>query len=255
MSYSTEGIAHVRVRPLALDVGAEGAAVAPDAVEVMWDSTQEGRWHQVYVNGQLAGVTAKPEDRRLAVSAPVRSQDPLRVGPNRPAQMLLVEVVAVEAADRWTDFGSLLSGFGEDAGAQVRLTWQAGEYLDPNLESFDVFSDGRTGTVDYNTPLNESPIPAKPGGLAPWGYGCGGYGVGGYGQAAAMYEWTTELLEPGTWRLAVVAVDAARNRLASAAEVQITVAPLPPPPDDFRVTAYDTQTQIATLGWEASSGL
>ncbi len=247
MSYSTEGITHVRVRPLALDVGPEGAAVAPGAIEATWNSTQEGRWHQVYVNGQLAGVTAKPEDRRLAVSAPV--------GPNGPTEMLLVEVVAVESADRWTDFGSLLSGFGEDAGARVRLTWQAGEYLDPNLESFDVFSDDRTGTVDYNTPLNELPIPAKPGGLVPWGYGCGGYGVGGYGQAAARYEWTTELLEHGTWRLAVVAVDAARNRLANAAEVQITVAPLPPPPDDFRVTAYDAQTRTATLGWEASSNL
>ena len=90
MCYSTEGITHVRVRPLALDVGPEGTAVAPGAIEATWDSTQEGRWHQVYVNGQLAGVTAKPEDRRLAVSAPV--------GPNGPAQMLLVEVVAVESA-------------------------------------------------------------------------------------------------------------------------------------------------------------
>ena len=247
MSYSTEGITHVRGRPLALDVGPEGTAVAPGAIEATWDSTQEGRWHQVYVNGQLAGVTAKPEDRRLAVSAPV--------GPNGPAQMLLVEVVAVESADRWTDFGSLLSGFGEDAGARVRLTWQAGEYLDPNLDSFDLFGDDRTGTVDYEAPLNESPVPAKPGGLVPWGYGCGGYGVGGYGQSAALYEWTTDLLEPGTWRLAVVAMDSASNRLATAAEVEINVAPLPRPPDDFRVIAYDAQTRTATLAWQPSPDL
>ena len=247
MCYSTEGITHVRVRPLALDVGPEGTAVAPGAIEATWDSTQEGRWHQVYVNGQLAGVTAKPEDRRLAVSAPV--------GPNGPTEMLLVEVVAVESADRWTDFGSLLSGFGEDAGARVRLTWQAGEYLDPNLDSFDLFGDDRTGTVDYEAPLNESPVPAKPGGLVPWGYGCGGYGVGGYGQSAALYEWTTDLLEPGTWRLAVVAMDSASNRLATAAEVEINVAPLPRPPDDFRVIAYDAQTRTATLAWQPSPDL
>ena len=247
MSYTTEGITHVRVRPLALDLASDDAVVAPGAVEAIWDSTQEGAWHQVYVNGQLTGVTAKPEDRRLVVSAPV--------GPGGPTETLLVEVVAVESADRWTDFGSLLAGLGQDAGAQVRLTWQAGEYLDPNLDSFDLFGDDRTGTVDYEAPLNESPVPAKPGGLAPWGYGCGGYGVGGYGQSAALYEWTTDLLEPGTWRLAVVAVDSAGNRLATAAEVEINVAPLPRPPDDFRVIAYDAQTRTATLAWQPSPDL
>lgn len=247
MSYSTEGITHVRVRPLALDLAPDGAALAPGAVEVTWDSTQQGQWHQIYVNGELAGVTARPDDRRLAVSAPA--------GSDGLASMLLVEVVAVDSDDRWTDFSNLLSGFGKEAGAQVRLTWQAGEYLDPNLESFDVFGDGRTGTVDYDMPLNESPIPARPGGLAPWGYGSGVYGMGGYGQAAATYEWTTDLLEPGTWRLAVVAVDAAHNRLANAAETQVTVAPLPQPPGNFRVTTYDAQTHRATLAWESSPNL
>ena len=247
MSYSTEGITHVRVRPLALDTGPEGAAVAPGAIEAAWDSAQEGRWHQVYVNGQLAAVTAKPEDRRLVVSAPV--------GPNGPAEMLLVEIIAVDSPDRWTDFGNLLGGFAEDAGAQVRLTWQAGQYLDSGLESFDVFGDDRTGTIDYGTPLNELPIPARPGGLVPWGYGCGGYGVGAYGEAGAVYGWTTDLLEPGTWRLAVVAVDAAGNRLASAAEVEISVAPLPRLPHNFRLTAYDAQTRRAALAWQPSPDL
>jgi len=247
VSYSSEGITHVRVRLLALDLTSEGAAVAPAAIEVTWGSTQEGRWHQVYVNGHLAGATAHPADRRLVVLAPV--------GPNGPAEMLLVEVVAVDSEDRWTDFGGSLGGFGEDAGAQVRLTWQAGQYLDPNLKAFDVFSDGRTGTVNYDVPLNELPIPAKPGGLAPWGYGTGGYGVGGYGQAAATYEWTTGLLEPGTWRFAVVAVDAASNRLASAADVQVTAAPLPRPPGNYHLAAYDPQTRTAVLDWEPSPDL
>ena len=247
MSYSTEGIAHVRVRPLALDLAPDGAALASGAVEVTWDSTQQDRWHQIYVNGQLAGVTAHPDDRRLAVSAPA--------GSDGLAGMLLVEVVAVDSDDRWTDFSNLLSGFGEDAGAQVRLTWQAGLYLDSELESFDILGDDRTGTVDYEAPLNELPIPARPGGLDPWGYGSGGYGVGGYGQAAATYEWTTDLLEPGPWRLAVVAVDAAHNRLASTAEIQVTVAPLPRPPGNFRVTTYDAQTRTATLAWEPSPDL
>lgn len=247
MSCTTEGITHVRVRPLALDLAPDGAVVGPGAIEATWDSTQAGRWHQVYINGQLAGVTARPEDRRQTVTAPV--------GRNGPDEMLLVEVLAVDSADRWTDFADALAGFGPDAGAEVHLSWQAGEYLDPNLESFDVFGDDRTGTVDYDTPLNESPIPARPGGSSPWGYGCGGYGVGGYGQSAARYEWTTDVLEPGTWRLAVVAVDTADNRPATAAEVEISVAPIPRPPENFRVASYDAQTRTATLAWQPSPDL
>ena len=244
MSYRTDGITRVRIRPLAVAVAAGGgAAVSVGAVEAAWESTQADGWHQVYVNGRLAGVTGKSEDRQLVVSAPV--------GRRGPATMLLVEVVAVDAVDRWTDFGVSLSGFA-GVGAAVRLTWQAGEYLDPNLDSFDVFADGRTGTVDYETPLNDSPIAARPGGQSPWGYGCGGYGVGGYGQSAAQYEWTTDSLEPGAWRLAVVAVDTAGNRLATAADVAVVVSPLPRPAGGFRLSHYDLATRAVTLAWEAS---
>ena len=244
MAYWTEGIARVRVRPLVVDM-AEGNPVGPaGALEVTWESTQADRWHQVYVNGRLAGVTAAPADRRLAVLGPV--------GGSGALGLVLVEVVAVDAADQGTDLGGELVGLGAEQGARVRLAWQAGLYLDANLESFDVFADGRTGVVDYESPLNEAPIPARPGGQAPWGYGCGGYGVGGYGQSAARYEWVTDDLEPGAWRFSVVAVDAAGNRLASAAEVAVSVLPLPRPPEGFRVAEYEPATASATLVWEAS---
>ncbi|MEA3368480.1 MAG: hypothetical protein U9R68_10250 [Planctomycetota bacterium] len=247
MSCTTDGITHVRVRPLALDLAPDGTVAGPGAVEVTWHSTHEDRWHQVYVNGRLAGVSTLPADRRLAVTVPA--------GRSGRHEMLLVEVAAVEAPDRWTDFADTLTGFGPGAGAEVRLTWQAGLYLDPNLEVFDVFGDGATGTVDYDSPLNELPVPARPGGRTPWGYGTGGYGIGAYGQAAAEYAWTTDLVVPGTHRFAVVAADAAGNRLATAAEVQIAVCPLPRPPEDFRVTLYDPNTRVATLAWDPSPDL
>jgi hypothetical protein len=238
MPFSTEEIAGVRARPLVPD------RTDTAALEVAWTSAADGLWHQAYVNGLLAGVTARPEDRRLVVAAPV--------GPAGPAQAVRIEVVAVDAADRWTDFAGQLAGFGPGAGGQVRLAWQAGEYLDPALDSFDLFADGRSGTVDYSEPLNELPLPARPGGLAPWGFGTGGFGVGGFGQSAARYEWTTDALEPGTWRLAVVAIDDAGNRLALAAEVTVVVAPLPRPPEDFRLAAYDDLSRCATLAWTPS---
>jgi hypothetical protein len=244
VAYSTEGITRVRVRPLALDLVGGTPAVSVGAMEVLWDSAQEGRWHQVYVNGRLAGVTAAPEDRRLVVAGPV--------GPDGTQNLVMVEVIAVDVADRATDFGGQLNGFGPECGASVCLAWQAGLYLDEQLESFDVFADGRTGTVDYSTPLNETPISARPGGAEPWGFGCGGYGVGGYGRSASRYEWTVEALAPGAWRFAVVAIDAAGNRLATAAEVAVNVAPTPRPPEAFRVSAYDPVSRTATLAWNLS---
>ncbi|MFO8014797.1 MAG: hypothetical protein R6X20_15995 [Phycisphaerae bacterium] len=247
MSHTTDGITHVRVRPLALDLAPDGAQAGPGAIEVTWQSTHEDRWHQVYVNGRLAGVTALPADRRLVVTVPA--------GRRGRHEMLRVEVAAVEAADRRTDFADALTGFGAGAGAEVRLAWQAGLYLDPNLEAFDVFGDGATGTIDYETPLNESPIPARPGGRTPWGYGTGGYGVGAWGRAAAEYEWTADPAVPATHRFAVVASDAAGNRLATAAEVEILVAPLPRPPQDVRLAAYDPNAQVATLAWDPSPDL
>lgn len=244
MAYSIEGITRVRVRPLALDVSGAGPVAPPGALEVTWESTQTGRWHQAYADGWLAGVTAKPEDRHLIIPVPST-----RAGFTGP---VFIEVIAVDAADRASDFGGELAGFGEGDGSRVRLTWEAGPYLDPNLESFDVFTDGGTGTVDYEAPLNELPLPARPGGTAPWGYGDGGYGVGGYGTCAARYEWTTDPLGPGVLRMAVVAVDAAGNRLATAAEIDVEVMPLPRPPGNFRVLQYDVVSHQATLAWDAS---
>ena len=243
MPFTTDGITNVRVGRAALDLSGGRPVAAPGALEVAWDSAQAGRWHQVYASGRLAGVTASAEDRRLAVPAPVDRDGSLG--------LVFIEVVAVDAADRWTDFADQLDGFAAGAGGRIRLTWQAGAYLDPDLEAFDIFGDGRSGSVDYAAPLNEAPIAARPGGRTPWGYGTGGFGVGAWGASAAEYEWTTGVLEPGTWRLAVVGSDAAGNRLAAGAEVEVQVAPLARPPGNFGVAAYDPGDG-ATLAWDAS---
>ena len=75
---------------------------------------------------------AAPGDRRRVVSGPV--------GGSGALGRILVEVVAVDAADRETDLGGELVGLGAEQGARVRLAWQAGLYLDANMESF---IDGR----------------------------------------------------------------------------------------------------------------
>jgi len=248
VGYSTEGISRVRVRSLAVGLSTTGPASSPGALEVTWDSTQTDRWHQVYAAGQLAGVTVAPEDRRLVIAVPAG-----RAGLAGRAGPVLVEVVAVDAEDRATDFGEVLEGFDVGDGSRVRLVWQAGPYLDPNLESFNVYAGGGSGTVDYESALNESPLPARPDGVEPWGYGAGGFGVGGYGASAARYEWTTDPLGPGDVRFAVAAIDAAGNRLTTAAEVVVEIAARLRPPENLRVVGYDAGSRKATLAWEAGS--
>jgi hypothetical protein len=226
-----------------IDVGDSGAVAVPGAVEVTWKSTHEDRWHQVYVGGVLAATTAAPEDRHLIVAVPSAGDG---------LNPVLIEVVAVEAEDRSVDFGSELSAPAIALGSRVHLTWQAGPYLDPGLDSFSVFADARTGTVDYTRPLNELPLPARPGRAEPWGFGCGGFGVGGYGAGAASYEWISDPLEPGAWKFAVVASDAAGNRRGTVTETDAQVASLPRPPKNFRTTHYEPGTRQASLAWNPS---
>ncbi len=241
---TTEGITRVRLQPLRLSPD-DGAAAAR-ALEVTWDSTQEARWHQVYVGGRLAGVTARPADRRLVVPMPADEAG--------AAGRALVEVLAVDAEDRWRDRADALAGPAACPGWRVELAWEAGPHLDAGLAGFDVFGDGRTGTVDLAAPLNPLPIPARPGGLAPWGHGTGGYGRGGWGEGTARFAWTSPGLAPGTWRFAVRAVDAAGNPAATVAEVACTVVGLPAPPTDVRVAAYAPEGG-AHLAWDPSPDL
>jgi hypothetical protein len=243
VAYSTDGITCVRARPFVIDAGDSGPAAVPGAVEVTWESANEGRWHQAYVGGVLAATTAAPEDRHLVVVAPVAGN-----GPNP----VLIEVIAVEAQDRSVDFGGELSASAIALGSRAHLAWQAGPYLDPGLDSFDIFADARTGTVDYTRPLNELPLAARPGGAAPWGFGCGGFGAGGYGTGTACYEWTSDPLAPGAWRFAVVASDAAGNRRETVTETDAQVASLPRPPENFRSTHYEPGARQATLAWDPS---
>ncbi len=239
MAPSSEGITNVRIARFDVAGPDDGP---PAALEVTWASTQTGRWHQVYVNGRFAGVTATPEDRRLLVPVPAEA--------GGAAERLFVEVLAVEGAERGTGFSADLVGPG--AGSRVRLTWQAGPHLDPALAAFEVFGDGGTGVVDYETPLGDAPLEAEPEGRPPWGFGTGGFGVGGYGDGAAVYSWTSDGLAPGTWRFAVVAVDEAGNRAATAAEREVSLAPFPRPPADFVLAEYDPGTRTATLAWTPS---
>ncbi|MDK1031347.1 MAG: hypothetical protein QGD94_05020 [Planctomycetia bacterium] len=241
MGFTADGITNVRSQPLLLGRTTEGTDITDAGfAEVRWESTQTTLYHQVYVDGRLAVVTEAPGVASATV--PVAADGPS-----------LIEVIAVDSEDRWTDFSGSLTGFTDEVAARVKIQWSGGTYLDPAIDHFDVFSNGGSGDVDFQVPLNPLPVSAYAGGRTLSGFGRGGFGRGGFGRSAMRFAWTTDKLTPGTHKFAVLGVDAAGNRLANTLqEVELEVAPPPRPPTDFAVSSYDQTDKQATLSWTAS---
>jgi len=218
------------------------AAVEPGFIEVRFESSAAGKHHQAYVDGRLAAVSVTTADRVLRAAACTTAAS-------------VVEVVAVDPEDRWTDFGGELSGFAGPEGSRVRVTWYGGRYLGDDLDHFDVYG-GPAGSVDREHPLNAEPIAATVGGQWLGGFGRGGYGRGGYGRSATAYELVTEKLGPGEYEFEVVAVDAWGNATGGpTATVRATVRGYARPPATVSVTGYDAETRTAEVSWSASEDL
>jgi len=240
MGFSTEDITAVRALPVVLAVSPDGTWQAdPGFIEVVFQSDAEGEHHQAYVDGRLAGATLSTDDRSIIVAAAEHAGS-------------AVEVIAVDVDDRLTDYGASISGYADEHGSRVTLTWSGGRYLDDELDHFDVHG-GPTGDIDYDAPLNAEPIPATAGGENLGGFGRGGFGRGGWGRSAMAFTFTTDKRFPGDWEFEVVAVDASGNATGgAAAQVAVALAGLARPPSDFAVSEYAPQTQTATLTWTAS---
>jgi len=115
-------------------------------------------------------------------------------------------------------------------GRKVTLTWPASASSD--VASYRVYHDDRSGTVDYETVIDE--IDAAPGGIA-----------------LESYAWTSDELRAGTWKFGLRAVDAAGNvKTTPAVEVEATITPPPDPPSAL-THEYDAGTHQATLTWSA----
>lgn len=243
MGFSTVEITSVRALPVVLAVG-DGGQVHAEATfaEVVFESTAQDKHHQVYVDGRLAGTTLSTEDRVILAAVP-------------EAAASLLEVVAVDADDRLTDFSASLTGFGDADAARVELSWSGGRYLDDNLDHFEVYG-GPAGSVDYSSPLNAEPIEALIDGQNLGGFGRGGWGRGGFGRSAMTFSLVTAKFGPGTYDFEILAVDSEGNVTDGPPQViQVEVRSFPRPPTDLAVSAYDDQTQTATLAWSPSEDL
>lgn len=178
------------------------------------------------------------------------------------------------------------------ANSSALLRWPQQQHV-PLGGSFNVYGDGRSGTVDYARALNARPLPAWPdgegkiglalgglgnGGLG-WGDGGAGLGMGALGLGllgfgAALIEWRTEPLADGTHTFGVVGLDVAGNKgqpglglglglglgrlgygvgIPAEIELSVALAGTPGRPTNLAATAYKSGTDTLTLGWTLSA--
>jgi len=255
MSFLRDGIEDVRAVALLDAVAADGrgAAFSRTAL-VTWKSSLDDLLYQVYTNGQLAGVTVDPQQRRLVVQIPSSFQAAVHV-----------EVVAVACIEAHRDFGNELNSVTVHS-TRVRLTLLRSQSL-PTAAVANFYYDGGTGVVDYATPLNETPIPVwscpqdKAGlGLAQFGLGDFGYdaaaavghgkgvfGQGQFGLDADTIEWTSPALSLGAYRFGVKIVNSLGNESLACETGSITVVPAAQPVSQLEIVIFDEQTNELTL--------
>ena len=126
MSWSIDEVSNVRVLAALVSTARGGQELnEPGFAEVVFQSTAAGQLHQAYVDGQLAGCTLSASDRTLRV--PVVDAGPA-----------VVVVVAVNPADRLTDFAEAVAAAAAASPSQVTLTWSGGSYLGDGLQHFDI---------------------------------------------------------------------------------------------------------------------
>lgn len=255
MSFVPEGIENVRVLVLPDGIAADGTyAAVSQAALVTWHSSQAGMLHQVYVNGQFAGVTIDAEQRKLVVPVPTSSQSAVRV-----------EVVAVEPKEAHVDFAKLIE-LSPARGGRVRLVLLRSQTL-PVEAKANIYFDSGTGEISYAQPVNIAPVPIWPCrqdkagfGMAQFaigdfgydaaaaaGFGKGSFGNGQFGLDADTITWTGSPLPLGRYRFGVKIVDAQGNESLASETESITVIPGARPATGLSVAAFDPQTNQLTL--------
>jgi len=255
MAFCRDGIEDVRACVLPDGIGPDGRAAALSrSMLVTWHSSLEGRLYQVYANGRLAGVTVDSYQRQMVISAPSSFDAAVRV-----------EVVAVEPGEAHVDFAADIEQ-PSHLGARVRLVVLRGQNL-PAGAALNIYYVGGTGQIDYDEPLNETPIPIWPcpqdkagfgmsrfgegdfgwdaAGAVGFAKGCFGYGP--FGRDADAIEWISPLLASGTYRFGVRVVDEAGNRSAAIKTKPLTVVAPARPAARLDIASFDAKTGRLTL--------
>ena len=255
MALISNGIEGVRAFELPGGIWADGSGIAvPRLALVRWRSGFRDKFHQIYVNGQYAGVTVDDQQRQMIVQMPMSLEVPVSI-----------EVFAVEVEDADTDFsGELGSSIGHSG--RVRISVLRGQDL-PIDATAQIYSDGGNGEVDYDSPVNDIPLRVWPAwqdkggfgmsrfGISDFGYdsaaavgfGKGGFGWGQFGLEADTFEWVSRPMQVGVYRFAVKIANKMGNDSSSSETREVTVIPAARPAEQMSISSFDKQTNQLIL--------
>jgi len=255
MALISSGIERVRVFELPGGIWSDGGYVGtPRIALVRWRSARSDKFHQIYVNGQYAGVTVDSQQRQMIVQMPTSLESPVRI-----------EVFAVEAEQANTDFSSEIdSSIGQSD--RVRISVLRSQGL-PIGATAQIYFDNGTGEIDYDKALNDSPIRVWPvwqdkagfgmsrfgasdfgyDSAAAVGFGKGSFGHGQFGLDADIFEWTSPPLCAGVYKFAVKVTDEAGNESSGNETGQVTVTPAPRSAERISISSFDKQTNQLVL--------
>jgi hypothetical protein len=258
MALVSSGIESVAAFELPCGIWANGKCVeAPRVALVRWRSSLRDLFHQIYVNGQYAGVTPDRQQRQMVVPIPTSLESPVRI-----------EVFAVEASHADADFSNELVWSRADGG-RVRIILLRSQNL-PIDATAEIYFDNGTGEIDYDNPLTDSPIEIWPAwqdkagfatsrfGVGDFGYesaasvgfGKGSFGHGQFGLDADMIEWTSPPLKAGVYKFGIEVADKVGNQSSASETEPITVTPAARPAEELSISSFDSQTNQLVLDVE-----
>lgn len=258
MSLTSNGIKSVRAYGLPAGIYIDGKAPeAPRVVLVKWKSIWSEKFHQVYVNGRYAGTTLDSQQRQMIVPVPTSLDSPIHI-----------EVFAIEEKKAGIDFCSELVPSSINSG-RVKFTLLRSQNL-PIGATVDIYFDNGTGDIDYDHPLNNSPVRIWPtwqdkagfgmsqfglddlgyDAAAAVGFGKGSFGYGHYGLDADVIEWISPPLSAGVYRFGIKLRDESGYQSASSETEPVTVIPAPRPAEKMSVSSFDKQTNKLVLDIE-----
>ena len=252
MGFSTSNIEHVRAMAFPVGTAGNGIMLAvPGLILISWSSGMTDKLFQVYVDGQLSGVTSDPGQRKLLV----------QYEHNHTAA---IEVVAVEPADKDVDYAGQLEGFTVVDGSHAIISWPKRGVL-PLESQACVYGNAGSGAIDYSQPLVTEKVWAGQwekwgwgldafgrgdfgySGTAAVGWGRGSLGQGEFGFDAELQSFQSEALSAGTYSFAVRHSDGLGNYIAQNDTIcEVSVDPLPAAPV-LAIDGYDGQLDSLVL--------
>jgi len=255
MALIDSGIEKVRAFELPAGIWADGKCVGfPRVALVKWRSYWPDMFYQVYVNGRYAGTTVDSSQRQMIVQMPTSPETPIRI-----------EVFAVEAKQAHTNFSNEIDSLIGQSG-RVKISVLRSQKL-PIGATAQIYFDNRTGEIDYDNPLNDSPIRAWPvwqdkagfgmskfgtsdfgyDSAAAVGFGKGSFGNGQFGIDADTFEWISAPMQAGVYKFALKITDKVGNESSGSETIQVTVTPAARPAEQVSISSFDKQTNQLVL--------